>query len=164
MINLLKLQFLYFHIELPTLSWASLFHLHLSQSHSYASIPQKLNTGDVGGRREGVVEMTNQNPQLVVVMPSSGWYEHYLVCQRVLPIFRGKGRIRQFKIPPKILPKNVLSLDRSNWGEVFTVIAKDTLHYGLSNVIIRDQKFAKVYKSKILLLAHFGTERIKFFF
>ena len=30
-----------------------------------------------------------------------------------------------------------------------------SLHYGLSNVIIRDQKFAKVRKSKPLLLAHF---------
>ena len=29
------------------------------------------------------------------------------------------------------------------------------MHYGLSNVIIRDQKFAKVRKSKPLLLAHF---------
>ena len=87
-----------------------------------------------GGGGRGVVEMTNlehQNPQSVVVMPSSGWYEHYLVCRRVLTIFRGKGRIRQFTIPPKlptkILPKIVLSLDRSSWGEVFTVIAKDTL-------------------------------------
>ena len=107
--NILKLQFLYFHIELPPLSWASLFHLHLSQSHSYASIPKQLNTGDVGGGGRGVVEMTNlehQNPQSVVVMPSSGWYEHYLVCRRVLTIFRGKGRIRQFTIPPKLPTQN----------------------------------------------------------
>ena len=31
----------------------------------------------------------------------------------------------------------------------------NSLHYGLSNVIIRDQKFAKVCKNKTLLLAHF---------
>ena len=39
-----------------------------------------------------------------------------------------------------------------------------TMHYGLSNVIIRDQKFAKVCKSKTLFLAHFWTKRPKFFF
>ena len=38
------------------------------------------------------------------------------------------------------------------------------MHYGLSNVIIRDQKFAKVCKSKPLLLAHFWTKRAQFFF
>ena len=35
--------------------------------------------------------------------------------------------------------------------------------YGLSNVIIRDRKFAKVCKSKPLLLANFWTKRAKFF-
>ena len=40
----------------------------------------------------------------------------------------------------------------------------DALHYGLSNVIIRDQKFAKVCKSKTLLLAHIWTKRTQFFF
>ena len=38
------------------------------------------------------------------------------------------------------------------------------MHYGLSNVIIRDQSFAKVCKSKTLFLAHFLAERAKFFF
>ena len=38
------------------------------------------------------------------------------------------------------------------------------VHYGLSNVIIRDQKFAKVSKSKPLLLAYFWTKRAQFFF
>ena len=38
------------------------------------------------------------------------------------------------------------------------------MHYGLSNVIIRDKKFAKVCKSKTLILAHFLTKRAQFFF
>jgi len=38
------------------------------------------------------------------------------------------------------------------------------MHYGLSNGIIRDQKFAKVCKSKTLLLAPFLTKRAQFFF
>ena len=42
--------------------------------------------------------------------------------------------------------------------------AKQPIHYGLSNVIIRDQKFAKVCKSKTLILAHFLTKRAQFFF
>ena len=37
------------------------------------------------------------------------------------------------------------------------------MHYGLSNVIIRDQNFAKVCKSKTLLVAHFWTKRAQIF-
>ena len=39
-----------------------------------------------------------------------------------------------------------------------------SVHYGLSNAIIRDQNFAKVCKSKTLFLAHFWAERAQFFF
>ena len=39
-----------------------------------------------------------------------------------------------------------------------------SMHYGLSSVIIRVQKFAKVRKSKPLLLAHFLTKRAQSFF
>ena len=37
------------------------------------------------------------------------------------------------------------------------------MHYGLSNVIIRDQNFVKVCKSKTLLVAHFWTKRAQIF-
>ena len=37
------------------------------------------------------------------------------------------------------------------------------LHYGLSNVNIRDQNFAKVIKSKTLLVANFWTKRAQIF-
>ena len=92
--------------------------------------------GRAGGQYGIVIEMTNlkhQNPQSVGVMASSGWCEHYLVCRRLLTILRGKGRIRQFAIPPGFStqncapPINVLSSDRCNWVGVFTVIAKDIL-------------------------------------
>ena len=132
-----KLQLLGLHFKLSSLSSTSPKHWNwyhwficICHNHTYASITQLQNTGDI------VIEMTNlkhQNPQSVGVMASSGWCEHYLVCRRLLTILRGKGRNRQFAIPPRFStqnrapPINVLSSDRCNWVGVFTVIAKDIL-------------------------------------
>ena len=53
------------------------------------------------------------------------------------------------------------TFENAQWRKVKQM---QPMHYGLSNVIIRDQKFAKVRKSKPLLLAHFWTKRAQFFF
>ena len=45
----------------------------------------------------------------------------------------------------------------------FSCVLDASLHYGLSNVIMRNQKFAKVCKSRTLLLAHFWAKTANFF-
>ena len=62
-------------------------------------------------------------------------------------------------------PRAVTGRTQSDWRGGFSAkrALNCTLHYGLSNVIIRDKKFAKVCKSKTLLLAHFWTKRAQFF-